>query len=215
MDEQTRMHLLKTMVRIRLAELQLAIMYKNGKVFCAAHLYEGEEAVAAGVCANLRSDDCITSTHRGHGHCIAKGMPMKEMIAEVCGRITGCCGGKGGTMHLFKPGIGVMGTVGIVGGGIPLATGLGLVVRQWPQLLLVVRYAGAAYLLWMAAAVMHTRRKTLANNLMRAFSMQRAQAVSCLQAAGLPEQIRGERLDVRDFVALSDVLTDWNDCQKK
>ena len=59
------------------------------------------------------------------------------------------------------------------------------------------------------------RRKTLANNLMRAFSMQRAQAVSCLQAAGLPEQIRGERLDVRDFVALSDVLTDWNDCQKK
>ncbi len=130
MDEQTGIQLLKTMVRIRLAELQLAIMYKNGKVFCAAHLYEGEEAVAAGVCAHLRSDDCITSTHRGHGHCIAKGLPMKEMIAEVCGRKTGCCGGKGGTMHLFKPGIGVMGTVGIVGGGIPLATGLGLAMQM-------------------------------------------------------------------------------------
>lgn len=130
MDNDTQRQLLKTMVRIRKAELQLAIMYKNGKVPCAAHLYEGEEAIAAGVCANLRIDDCITSTHRGHGHCLAKGLPMKEMIAEVCAKATGCCGGKGGTMHLFKPEIGVMGTIGIVGGGIPLATGLGLAMQM-------------------------------------------------------------------------------------
>ncbi|HOD48756.1 MAG TPA: thiamine pyrophosphate-dependent dehydrogenase E1 component subunit alpha [Candidatus Hydrogenedentes bacterium] len=130
MDNHTKIQLLKTMVRIRKAELQLAIMYKNGKVFCAAHLYEGEEAIAAGVCANLRADDCMTSTHRGHGHCIAKGMPMRKMIAEVCGKKTGCCGGKGGTMHLFDPAVGVMGTVGIVGGGIPLSTGLGLAMKM-------------------------------------------------------------------------------------
>lgn len=130
MDNTIKIQLLETMLRVRKAELQLAIMYKNGKVPCAAHLYEGEEAIAAGVCANLRPDDCITSTHRGHGHCIAKGMPMREMIAEVSAKKTGCCGGKGGTMHLFKPEVGVMGTVGIVGGGIPLSTGLGLAMKM-------------------------------------------------------------------------------------
>lgn len=130
MDNATKIHILDTMLRIRKAELQLAVMYKNGRVFCAAHLYEGEEAIAAGVCANLRRDDCITSTHRGHGHCIAKGMPMKEMIAEVCAKKTGCCAGKGGTMHLFKPEVGIMGTIGIVGGGIPLTTGLGLAMTM-------------------------------------------------------------------------------------
>ncbi len=130
MDNTDKIQLLETMLRIRKAELQLAVMYKNGKVPCAAHLYEGEEAIAAGVCANLRRDDCITSTHRGHGHCIAKGMPLREMIAEVAARKTGCCGGKGGTMHLFKPEVGVMGTVGIVGSGIPLSTGLGLAMKM-------------------------------------------------------------------------------------
>jgi len=130
MENTTKIKLLETMLRIRKAELQLAVMYKNGKVPCAAHLYEGEEAIAAGVCGNLRRDDCITSTHRGHGHCIAKGMPMREMIAEVSAKRTGCCGGKGGTMHLFKPEVGVMGTVGIVGGGIPLTTGLGLAMKM-------------------------------------------------------------------------------------
>lgn len=130
MENTTKIKLLETMLRIRKAELQLAVMYKNGKVPCAAHLYEGEEAIAAGVCGNLRRDDCITSTHRGHGHCIAKGMPLREMIAEVSAKKTGCCGGKGGTMHLFKPEVGVMGTVGIVGGGIPLTTGLGLAMKM-------------------------------------------------------------------------------------
>ena len=130
MDNSTQIRLLETMVRIRKAELQLAVMYKNGKVPCAAHLYEGEEAIAAGVCSNLRRDDCITSTHRGHGHCIAKGLPMRELIAELCAKKTGCCGGKGGTMHLFKPEVGIMGTVGIVGGGIPLSTGLGLAMKM-------------------------------------------------------------------------------------
>lgn len=126
MDEATKIGLLRTMLRIRKAELQLAVMFKNGKIPSAAHLYEGQEAIAAGVCGVLRTDDCITSTHRGHGHCIAKGMPLKRLIAEVCGKKTGCCGGKGGTMHMFQPDIGIMGTIGIVGGGMPIAAGIGL-----------------------------------------------------------------------------------------
>jgi pyruvate dehydrogenase E1 component alpha subunit len=121
-----RLNLLETMLRIRAGELKIAYLYKTGKVPSAAHLYEGEEAVAAGVCANLKTDDYITSTHRGHGHCIAKGMDLKPLLAEVCARATGCCGGKGGTMHMFDPSHGIMGTSGIVGGGMPLATGLGL-----------------------------------------------------------------------------------------
>lgn len=124
------MNLLETMVRIRTLELHLAMMFRHGKLPCGAHLSEGQEAVPAGVCANLRTDDCITSTHRGHGHCIAKGMDVKSLMAEVCGKKTGCCGGKGGTMHMFDPRIGVMGTVGIVGSGMPISTGIGLYLKM-------------------------------------------------------------------------------------
>lgn len=126
MDKQTGIDMLNTMLRIRKAELRLAVMFKRGKIPSAAHLYEGQEAVAAGVCAHLRREDAIVSTHRGHGHCVAKGMELKVMMAEVCGKKTGCSGGKGGTMHMFQPDIGVMGTIGIVGGGLPIATGIGL-----------------------------------------------------------------------------------------
>ncbi len=126
MDKQTKLQLLETMLRIRKAELQIAVMFKYGKMPSGAHLYEGEEAIAAGICAHLNKTDCITSTHRGHGHCIAKGMDPKRMMAEVCGKATGCSGGKGGTMHMFDPRIGIMGTIGIVGGGMPIATGIGL-----------------------------------------------------------------------------------------
>jgi len=130
MDKATKIRLLETMLRIRKTELQLAALFKLGKIPSAAHLYEGQEAIAAGVCSLLRKEDCITSTHRGHGHCIAKGMQLKHLISEVSGKKTGCCGGKGGTMHMFQPDIGIMGTIGIVGGGIPVATGIGLALQM-------------------------------------------------------------------------------------
>ncbi len=126
MENETKIGLLRTMLRIRKAELRVAAMFKKGEIPSAAHLYEGQEAVAAGVCAHLRKDDYILSTHRGHGHCIAKGMDIKILMAEISAKKTGCCGGKGGTMHMFQPSIGIMGTIGIVGGGIPVATGAGL-----------------------------------------------------------------------------------------
>lgn len=130
MERQTKIDLLETMLRIRKLELHLAMMFRHGRLPSGAHLSEGQEAVPAGVCANLRTDDCITSTHRGHGHCLAKGMDIKALMAEVCGKRTGCCGGKGGTMHMFDPRIGIMGTVGIVGSGIPISTGIGLYLKM-------------------------------------------------------------------------------------
>ena len=114
-----------TMLLIRRTEEQLIKFYAAGKIYGGVHTYIGEEAVAAGVCAHLRDDDTVFSTHRGHGHAVAKGVPPRELIAEVMGRATGCSGGRGGSMHLFKPEVGFMGSSGIVGPCITLAAGGG------------------------------------------------------------------------------------------
>ena len=94
------------------------------------HLYSGQEAIAVGVCENLNDSDAITSTHRGHGHCIAKGVEVKPMMAEIYGRATGCCNGKGGSMHIADLSKGMLGANGIVGGGPPLATGAAIAFRN-------------------------------------------------------------------------------------
>jgi pyruvate dehydrogenase E1 component alpha subunit len=120
----------KTMVKIRLFEQKIQDLYARGLVPGLAHLYVGEEAVAAGVCANLRREDYITSTHRGHGHVIAKGAEIKYMMAELFGKKTGYCKGKGGSMHIADVEIGILGANGIAGGGIPLAVGAGLSAKM-------------------------------------------------------------------------------------
>ena len=117
--------LYRTMVRIRQCEEQLARSYAAGTITGACHTYVGEEAIATGVCAHLRHDDAVFSTHRGHGHALAKGVPPRELVAELFGRQTGCSGGRGGSMHLFSPEVGMMGTSGIVGPCILQATGAG------------------------------------------------------------------------------------------
>lgn len=117
--------LYRTMLLIRRSEEQLVKLYAAGKIYGGVHTYIGEEAVATGVCAHLRDDDVVFSTHRGHGHALAKGVPPRELIAEVLGRATGCSGGRGGSMHLFKPEVGFMGSSGIVGPCITLAAGGG------------------------------------------------------------------------------------------
>lgn len=121
-----RIDLYKKMVTIRLFEEKVQDLYARGLVPGLAHLYIGEEAVAAGVCANLRKEDYITSTHRGHGHAIAKGAELKYMMAELFGKKTGYCKGKGGSMHIADIDIGILGANGIAGGGIPLAVGAAL-----------------------------------------------------------------------------------------
>ncbi len=126
MDTETRKQILRSMLRIRRFEEQIWEIYTSGLMHGLAHLYIGEEAVAVGVCTALRDDDFITSTHRGHGHCVAKGGKLDEMMAEVMGRVTGICRGKGGSMHIADMSVGILGANGIVGGGFGIATGAAL-----------------------------------------------------------------------------------------
>jgi len=113
------------MVRIRRCEEALVKAHQRGLVHGACHTYIGQEAVAVGVCAHLRGDDVVFSTHRGHGHALAKGVSCRELVAELFGRATGCSRGRGGSMHLFAPEVGLMGTSGIVGPCILQAAGAG------------------------------------------------------------------------------------------
>lgn len=115
--------MLRTMIRIRRFEERLATLFKRGELPGFVHLYLGEEAIATGVCSALRPDDRITSTHRGHGHVIAKGARVDKMMAELFGKVDGYCRGKGGSMHTVDFSLGIIGTNGIVGGGIPIGTG--------------------------------------------------------------------------------------------
>jgi len=118
--------LYKVMVTIRLFEEKIQDLYARGLVPGLAHLYIGEEAIATGVSAHLRKDDYVTCNHRSHGHVIAKGAELKYMMAELFGKKTGYCKGKGGSMHIADITIGILGANGIAGGGIPIAVGSAL-----------------------------------------------------------------------------------------
>lgn len=125
LDRELLLRLYREMVNIRKSEEQLARSYQQGKIPGACHTYIGQEAVAVGVCAHLRAEDVVFSTHRGHGHALAKGVPPRELIAELFGKATGVSRGRGGSMHLFAPEVGLLGTTGIVGPNILQATGAG------------------------------------------------------------------------------------------
>ncbi|MCS7124950.1 MAG: pyruvate dehydrogenase (acetyl-transferring) E1 component subunit alpha [Candidatus Bathyarchaeota archaeon] len=118
-----------TMVKIRLFEEKVFELYAQNLVPGTIHLYTGQEAVAVGVCSALRRDDYITSTHRGHGHCIAKGADVKRVMAEILGKRTGYCKGKGGSMHIADFSVGMLGATAVVGAGIPIAAGAGLSIK--------------------------------------------------------------------------------------
>src|SRR5258705_4681980 len=113
----------RQMLKIRLLEEQVTQLYTSAKMPGLAHLYIGQEAVAVGVCEALRADDYITSTHRGHGHCLAKGAAADRMFAELLGKVDGYCRGKGGSMHIADPTTGNLGANAIVGGSLGIATG--------------------------------------------------------------------------------------------
>ena len=114
------------MLTIRLFESRVIELFREGLIRGSTHTYIGMEANAVGACSALRADDFITSTHRGHGHCIAKGGDVRMMMAELLGKATGYCKGKGGSMHIADLDVGILGANGIVGGGIGIATGAGL-----------------------------------------------------------------------------------------
>jgi pyruvate dehydrogenase E1 component alpha subunit len=132
----------RIMVRIREFENQAIELAKMNLTRAAVHTYNGQEAIATGVCANLTTSDYITSTHRGHGHCIAKGADLRKMYAELMGRETGYCKGRGGSMHIADMKIGILGANGIVGGGIPISVGAGFAIKFQKSNSIVVSFFG-------------------------------------------------------------------------
>jgi pyruvate dehydrogenase E1 component alpha subunit len=125
-DRELLRRLYRTMRLIRTFEERIDALRTSGRLQGSAHLYVGQEAVAAGVCAQLNADDYVASTHRGHGHAIAKGVDVGRMMAELYGRSTGTNKGKGGSMHIADTSVGMLGATGIVGAGTPIALGAAL-----------------------------------------------------------------------------------------
>ena len=125
-DMKTQMDLFYSMLRIRRIEEAIALRYKEQKMRTPVHLSIGQEAVAVAVGRQLQQDDLVVSTHRAHAHYLAKGGSLKAMIAEIYGKVTGCCRGRGGSMHLVDKSAGFMGSTAIVGNTIPIGVGLGL-----------------------------------------------------------------------------------------
>jgi len=130
MTKEEMLRLYEQMVTIRRFEEMASNLMETGRLVGEVHVYIGQEACGVGVCSALMEDDYITSTHRGHGHVIAKGTDIKRMMAELFGRKTGLCKGKGGSMHVADVGLGIIGANGIVGGGLPIATGAGLAIKM-------------------------------------------------------------------------------------
>jgi TPP-dependent pyruvate/acetoin dehydrogenase alpha subunit len=137
--------LYRTLYTIRVFETECIKLYRQGLIIGYFHPYLGEEAIATGTCAALRQDDYIVSTHRGHGHCIARGGELKKMVAEVLGREAGYCRGRGGSMHIADVDTGNIGANGIVGGGIPIGVGagLGIHIRGGDQVVVIFFSDGA------------------------------------------------------------------------
>jgi acetoin:2,6-dichlorophenolindophenol oxidoreductase subunit alpha len=142
LDGKKMIEMLRVMLRIRRFEEKVKDLYAKQLIRGVVHLYIGEEAVAAGVCANLRDDDYITSTHRGHGHCVAKGGEFKYMMAELFGKATGYCHGKGGSMHIAHFDLGILGANGMVASGMPIAGGAGLSIKMRGTDQVVVTFFG-------------------------------------------------------------------------
>lgn len=132
----------KKMLTIRRFEEKVSKLFSNGKIPGFIHLCIGQEATAVGVCENLNEEDYITSTHRGHGHCIAKGADIKKVMAELFGKKTGYCKGKGGSMHVADVSAGILGANGIVAGGLPIAIGAGVSLKNKNKQNVVVSFFG-------------------------------------------------------------------------
>jgi len=130
LDRDDKLRLLRQMLQIRAFEDKVFELLAKDLLKGASHVYAGEEAIAVGACAAIGPEDYITSTHRGHGHCLARGADLKLMMAELCGKATGYCRGRGGSMHIADVKAGNLGATGIVGSNIPVATGAGLAIKM-------------------------------------------------------------------------------------
>lgn len=129
-DKAKLLSMYSRLLMARRLEEEVHLLFLNGELPGTVHLYTGQEACAVGVCSALREDDYITSTHRPHGHAVAKGVPTKAIMAELFARTTGCCRGYGGSMHMGDMAVGMVPAIAIVGGGIPVAAGVGLAIKR-------------------------------------------------------------------------------------
>jgi len=141
-DKQLLLSLYRTMVLIRQFEERVKFLFLEGIMPGTIHQYQGQEAIATGVCAHLSEKDIITSTHRPHGHAIAKGLTVESMMHELFGKSTGCCRGKGGSMHMGDMEHGMIPAIAIVGGGAPIATGVALSFKMRKQPRVAVAFMG-------------------------------------------------------------------------
>lgn len=128
--DKVMIEILKKLIRIRMFEEKAIMLYQTGKIWGYLHPCIGQEAIPAGACQAARRKDYIISTHRGHGHCIARGADMGKMMAELLGKSTGYCGGRSGSMHIIDMKLRILGENGIVGGGIPISVGAGFGCRM-------------------------------------------------------------------------------------
>jgi pyruvate dehydrogenase E1 component alpha subunit len=216
-SRETLCSLYRTMATIRAFEERVAREFKTGEVPGFVHMYIGEEGVATGVCANLRDDDCITSTHRGHGHAIAKGCDLKAMMAEIYGRETGLCKGRGGSMHVADFTRGMIGANAIVGGGIALATGAALSaqVRGTDQVAVAFFGDGAANqgvlheslnlaAIWSLPVVYVCENNGFAESTPAAYATSVEDVAARASAYGIP----GAIVDSRDVLAVHEVAAE-------
>lgn len=203
--------MLRTMYRIRAFEEKVDELFMRGEVHGTTHLSIGEEATAVGALAALRDDDFITSTHRGHGHCIAKGADLSLMMAELLGKETGYCRGRGGSMHIADVKTGNLGANGVVGGGIPIATGVGLsiVLQELKQVCLCFFGDGAANegtfhesinmaAIWDLPVIFVCENNQYGMSMSTSRSMRNETVAQRASAYGIP----GERVDGNDVLAV-------------
>src|SRR5208337_2107618 len=141
-DPAWLLQLYRTMVLLREFEERVKLLFLEGAMPGTIHQYQGQEACAVGVCAALEPGDVITSTHRPHGHALARGLTPDEVMAELFGKVTGCCKGKGGSMHMGDLSKGMVPAIAIVGGGLPVAAGIALAFKMNAEKRVAVAFMG-------------------------------------------------------------------------
>jgi len=212
-SKKMALEMLKKMLEIRKFEELIVDQYARGNVPGVTHLYIGEEAVAVGACMNLTPEDYITSTHRGHGHCIAKGGEFKPMLAELFGKKTGYCKGKGGSMHIASFDKGILGAMGIVGSGVPIATGGGLGIKLQGLKRVVICFfgddasnTGAAHEGLNLASILKVPVVFICENNLYGISVpqRKHQAIKDIAIRGVAYDIPGVIVDGMDIVAVYD-----------
>jgi TPP-dependent pyruvate/acetoin dehydrogenase alpha subunit len=190
LTREQKIDLLKIIIKIRRFEEKTIQLYQSARIWGYLHPYIGEEAVAAGACAAINKEDFIISTHRGHGHSIAKGADINRMMAELLGKVTGYCKGRGGSMHIADTELGMLGANGIVGGGIPISLGAGFSCKMEGKGRVVICFFsdgasnnGVFHEALNMAAIFNLPIIYLCENNMYAISMYSCRSIACKDIA--------------------------------